>query len=79
MRAGEDNDFAYSAAVDRILYQMEIYDQLWYLRHMPKQGNHSVEGKALAADVIRLLEKIPDNCAEMFPFGLIDDLREEYL
>jgi len=25
------------------------------------------------------LEKIPDGCAELFPFELIDELKEEYL
>ncbi len=26
-----------------------------------------------------IVEKIPDGCAELFPFELIDELKEEYL
>lgn len=77
--AGEDNELAFSVAVDRIVYQLEIYDQLWYARHMPKRGKHSAEGISLAADFVKMLEEIPDNCAETFPFELIDKLKEEYL
>ena len=46
---------------------------------MPKRGKHSAEGISLAADFVKMLEEIPDNCAETFPFELIDKLKEEYL
>ena len=77
--ATEENELYFRADVYMIVSQLEIYDQLWYVRHMPEKGNHSLEGQKLAADMISLLEEIPDGCAEMFPFELIDELKEEYL
>ena len=61
--------------VEMLISQIEIYDQIWYVRHMPKDGEHSLEAKELIAK----LEEIPDGCAERFPFEIIDRLREEYL
>ena len=26
-----------------LVAQIEIYDQIWYVRHMPKEGEHSAE------------------------------------
>ena len=75
----EENELSFRTDVYMIVSQLEIYDQLWYVRHMPENGNHSLEGQKLAADMIALLEAIPDGCAEMFPFELIDELKEEYL
>ena len=76
--ANEDNEFAFSADVQKLISQLEIYDQVWYVRHMPKKGDHSAEARALAADFVKLLEEIPDGCAETFPFEMIDELKEEY-
>ena len=77
--ATEENELNFRTDAYMIVSQLEIYDQLWYLRHMPKKGAHSLEGQKLAADIIALLEAIPDGCAEMFPFELIDELKEEYM
>lgn len=30
-----------------IISQLEIYDQIWFVRHMPKKGEHSREAKEL--------------------------------
>lgn len=62
-----------------IISQLEIYDQIWFVRHMPKKGEHSREAKKLAAEIVDRLEEIPDCGAECFSFELIDELKEEYL
>lgn len=58
--------------VEMLISQIEIYDQIWYVRHMPKDGEHSMEAR-------NLVEEIPDGGAECFPFEVIDRLKEEYL
>ena len=40
---------------------------------------HSRKAIQLVREFIGILEKIPDGCAELFPFELIDELKEEYL
>ena len=77
--ANEDNEFYFAADVEKLVAQLEIYDEIWSIRHMPEDGDHSAETKALATDFIRMLEEIPDGCAETFPFEMIDELRREYL
>lgn len=75
----EKNELNFSIDVAQLLYQVEIYDQLWYVRHMPKNGKHSLEAVELIKEFIARLEAIPDACAEVFPFELIDDLKKEFL
>ena len=62
-----------------LISQIEIYDQIWSVRHVPEEGEHSEEAKKLVREFIAKLEEIPDGCAECFPFETIDELREEYL
>ena len=52
---------------------------MWYVRHMPPKGEHSLEAMDLVRAFVAKLEEIPDACAEWFPFDLIGQLREEYL
>lgn len=77
--ANESNEFEFESDVKRLLSQVEIYDQVWYVRHIPECGEHSKEAVELVKEFISILEKIPDGCAELFPFELIDELRKEYL
>ena len=77
--ASEDNEMNYSLAVDMLISQIEIFDQIWFTRHMPASGKHSKEAIDLVKRFIELLEGIPDACAEIFPFETIDKLRAEYL
>ena len=63
--------------VEMLISQIEIYDQIWYVRHMPKDGEHSMEARDLVEEFIAKLEEIPDG--ECFPFEVIDRLKEEYL
>lgn len=62
-----------------LVSQIEIYDQIWFVRHMPESGDHSREAVELVREFVTRLEEIPDGCAELFPFELIDALRKEYL
>lgn len=77
--ANERNESDFSQDVHRLISQIEIYDQIWYMRHMPEKGAHSEEAKQLVREFIQLLEEIPDGCAEVFLIEIIDLLREEYL
>jgi hypothetical protein len=77
--ANEDNEMSFSAYVRQLICQIEIYDQIWYVRHIPKEGRHSKEAKELVKEFVGILKEIPDGCAEMFPFEMIDELEAEYL
>ena len=74
----EANEFLFSNDVRLIIAQLEIYDQVWKVRHMPKEGSHSAEAKELAEEIVRMLEDIPDGCSETFPFDVIEEQREEF-
>lgn len=75
----EKNESDFQMDVETLISQVEIYDQVWYVRHMPAEGVHSREAIELVKEVISLLEQIPDGCAETFPFEMIDKLKSEYL
>ena len=75
--ANEGNEFAFEAEVCRLVTQVEIYDQIHYLRGN-MEGKHSEEARTLMRDFVGQLKEIPDGCAELFPFELIDELEEEY-
>jgi len=77
--ACEKNEFHYSAEVQELIYQIEIYDQIWHVRHWVDGCKHSEEAKDLVTEFIKLLEQIPDACAECFPFVEIEYLKREYL
>lgn len=74
----EKNKFHFCADVNLIIAQLEVYDQIWYVRHMPKEGSHSEEARELAEAIVRRLEAVPDGDSEMFPFDVIDELKEEF-
>lgn len=76
--AKESNEASYSLDVERVISQLEIYDQIWYIRRIA-EGNHSRNAVRLVREIIQRLEAIPDGCAECFPFELIDRLKAEYL
>ena len=77
--ANEENEYNFQMDVEALISQVEIYDQIWYVRHMPPESKHSIEAIELVKEMIALLEEIPDGCAETFPFELIDSLKGEYL
>ena len=75
----ERNKMWYSTDVERLLSQLEIYDQRWYMRNMPPKGKHSAEGIELAKEIIQRLLDIPEGDSESFPYDLIDELNADYL
>ena len=72
------NEMEFWVDTQMLVSQIEIYDQIWYVRHMPKEGNHSLEAKELVKEFVGLLKEIPDAGAETFPFELIEELAEEF-
>lgn len=80
--ANEENELVFSADVGRLISQIEIYDQIWYVRHLSNDFNerkHSYEAIELVKEFITVLKEIPDGCAERFPFDTIEELEVEYL
>lgn len=75
----EENEMNFSIEIDQIISQLEIYDQIWYVREVPKEGEHSLKAIELVKEIIERLENIPDGGSEMFPFQDIDELKKEYL
>ena len=77
--ANERNELDFSLDVRRLLYQVDIYDRIWFVRHMPENKKYSYEGISLIQEFVKRLEEIPDECAECFPFEMIEELKNEYL
>ena len=73
--ANEENESEFQLDVNLLISQIEIYDQVWFVRHLPDEGEHSDEAVELVSEFIKMLEEIPDGCAEMFPFETIEELR----
>lgn len=64
----------------KLIDQIEIYDRIWFVRHIPKDGSkHSQEAKDFVREFCNVLLEIPDEGAETFPFLTIQGLYEEYL
>lgn len=77
--ANERNESDFSLEVQHLFSQVEIYDQVWFIRDGDYMNKHSRKGVALVRDFVKALQTIPDGCAELFPFEMIDWLKEEYL
>lgn len=77
--ANEENETDFLEDVSMLISQIEIYDQIWYVRHMPSEGEHSKEASDLVREFVERLEEIPDGGAEIFPFEIIEELKREYL
>ena len=75
--ASEKNEFEYSLAVDRVIEHLYIYDQIWLSRE-GGMAPHSEKAVKWAEEIVKELESIPDECAETFPFVLIDELKYEF-
>lgn len=73
------NEMEYGIDVGMIIEQLEIYDQIWYVRHMPPSGDHSLEAISLVKEIVSRMEEIPDGGTECFPFDTIARLKQEYL
>ena len=55
--ANEGNESEFRVDVNLLIFQIEIYDQVWYVRHMPKEGRHSKEAIELVKAFVKKLEK----------------------
>ena len=77
--ATEANEMDFYVEVGRLINQIEIYDQIWFVRNMPKDQKHSIEAKELVAEFIQVLKSIPEADSETFPYETISELSQEYL
>ncbi len=77
--ATESNELDFSYDVNSIISQIEIYDQVWFVRHCPKHGRHSAEAVDLVKEFVNKLEDIQVHDAELFPYDTIVELKKEYL
>ena len=84
--ASESNEMDFSSEVGKLIYQIEIYDQIWFVREGDYKtdehgriSGHSRKAINLVKKFVTELEGITDECAEMFPFDLIEELKKEYL
>lgn len=77
--ATEANEMDYAYDVVNLISQIEIYDQIWFIRHMPKQGKHSVEAIELVKEFVAKLEEIEEVDSEMFPYTTIEKLKKEFI
>lgn len=86
--ANERNEFDFCQNTEALLDLVKICDQFWkerepdqVLKIEKKKGPAALHSKK-AVDLIQafvdILEEIPDGCAEMFPFEMIDRLKREY-
>lgn len=76
--ATEENEMAFWLDIERLFMQVEIYDQYWYVRHIPKGRKHSAEATELVKEFIAHLEDIQEIDSEMFPRSMIEKLKEEF-
>ena len=76
--ATEDNEMSFWLDVERLFMQVEVYDQYWYVRHIPKDRKHSAEATKLVKEFIAHLEDIQEIDSEMFPGSMILKLKEEF-
>lgn len=77
--ANEGNESNFYIEVAMLVQQIEIYDQVMWGRHLDGSQKHSNEAIELVKEFVAMLESIPDGCSELFPFDMIDELRNEYL
>jgi hypothetical protein len=76
--ADEENESEFGADVGMLISQVEIYDQIWAVRHMnAAKDGHSAEAIELIGEFIEKLKEISDGCAESFLLDLIHALTED--
>lgn len=80
----ESNEYTYTTRVERIIKELEIYDQVMTARDLsnavqqePGGAYHSKKGIALAKRMVAILEADPGT-AECYPFDQIEQLKEEF-
>ena len=73
------NEKIYSHDVERLIYQIEIYDQYCYVKELPKGQKHSTKGIELVKAFVDRLDKITVIDSEYFPYRMIREMNAEYL
>ncbi len=75
--SNETNESSFQSDVSQLVSQVEIYDQIHYVRERMDR-KHSEAGRSLMKEFVAELKEIPDGCSEIFPFDMIDELEKEY-
>lgn len=75
-----ENELDYMGCIERIIKQVEIYDQRWFIREMASSpdGKHSKKAVDLIEQIVRRLETVEDADSEIFPMCYIQDLKAEF-
>ena len=63
--------------VETLVSQVEIYDQVWFVREGDSGNHHSGKATALVQEMCSWLMEHP-GCGETFPMDLVEELRREY-
>ena len=77
------NEITLSTEVNKLISQLEIYDQVWTVRDLGnsytnEEGRlHGLKGKQLAQRFIDVLIE-NEGAAECFPFDVIEEFRKEF-
>ena len=77
--ASEENEMDFELDIWQIVSQLEVYDQIWFVRNYQPDRKHSVKACEIVEEMIARLEEIPVDDAETFPYQMIRELREEFL
>lgn len=71
------NESNISTEVALLVNQIEIYDQVHFVRNLPGVNGHSEKGIELVREFVKELDEI-DSSGDTFPFEEIEELRKEY-
>lgn len=74
----EANEFKIRQEVSILVSQIEIYDQIWFVREGDCGNRHSRKATELVKDVLAILME-NEGCGETFPYELAEVLRSEYV
>ena len=73
----EANEAPFRSEVETLVSQVEIYDQVWFVRDGDSGNHHSGKATALVQEMCSWLMEHP-GCGETFPMDLVEELRREY-
>ena len=73
-----NNESDFSCDVDRLVSQIEIYDQYWLLHGASSDGKHCVKTIELVKEFVDILKDIDEGDSEMFPYNVMEELEQEY-
>ena len=73
----EANEAPFRSEVETLVSQVEIYDQVWFVRDGDSGNHHSGKATAIVKEMCLWLVEHP-GCGETFPMDLVEELRREY-